>query len=159
VRDVVKEILVSAPQEYCFAQFTEHADGWWPPTHKLVPGTRTEISFDQRVGGVYSERDADGNTARWGTVLSWEPPRFLRMTWSIDGRWRPIDDDSKASAIEVTFAAHGEQTQVTLAHVDLEKHGADAEMIYKALSSGSASGETLERFAAYCDAKFSEVRV
>ena len=147
--DVVKRITVSGTPKFCFEQFTEHPDGWWPPTHKLVPGARTRISFEPYVGGKYTERDVEGNTARWGTILEWDPPRFLRMSWSIDGKWQPIDDDFRASAIEVTFTAHGDDTEVQLAHVELAKHGVDADRIFQALS-GPGSGETLERFAAFC---------
>jgi hypothetical protein len=52
----------------------------------------------------------------WGTVLEWEPPRLIRMTW------HPGHAAENPSEVEVTFARVTEtQTLVTIAHDGWER--------------------------------------
>ncbi len=146
VPDVRKSIVVRATPEHCFKVFTESPSDWWPPSHVLLEKERAGLAFEPYVGGRYYEWDVEGTEIAWGKVLTWEPPNRLSMTWRIDGRWRSIPDDERASEIEVAFEAiDAEQTRVSLAHVKLHKHGADAPMIHRALD-GASPGETLDRF-------------
>nr|AAP85363.1 cyclase [Streptomyces griseoruber] len=66
----------------------------------------------------------------------------------MDGTFRPLPDDERASEIEVTFTPEpGGGTRVELAHTRLDKLGdSDGERIFKALD-GPSPGETLARFA------------
>ena len=147
VPDVRKSVVVPATAEHCFEVFTERALDWWPPTHILVRKERVALVFERAAGGRYFERDVDGNEVSWGRILVWEPPYRLTMTWRIDGRWQPIDDDDRASEIEVVFTPAGDaSTLVELAHVKLHRHGEGAAAIHRALD-GPSPGETLERFA------------
>jgi uncharacterized protein YndB with AHSA1/START domain len=144
---VHKKVTVPASPEHCFTVFTERPLDWWPPRHVLVKGERVALTFEPRIGGRYYETDTDGNECDWGRILDWNPPHGLTMTWGINGQWQPIDDDDKASEIEVSFRPVGAgTTEVELAHVKLHKHGPDAERIYQAVQ-GPSPGETLERFA------------
>ncbi|MGK5627341.1 SRPBCC family protein [Streptomyces sp. URMC 123] len=147
IPDVRKSVTVAATPEHCFAVFTERPMDWWPPSHVLLTEERAGLAFEPGVGGRCYEWDVSGHEIAWGRVLEWEPPRRLAMTWRIDGNWRPIDDDERASVIEVTFTPAGPySTRVELAHVQLHRHGADAERIFRALD-GPSPGETLALFA------------
>lgn len=147
IPDVRKFVDVPADVDKCFEVFTQRPTDWWPPSHMLVTEPRAGLAIEPRVGGRYYEWDVNGGEADWGKVLVWEPPHRLRLTWRIDGRFRSIPDDERASEIEVTFTALGESlTRVELAHVRLEKHGPDAARIFQALD-GPSPGETLQRFA------------
>ncbi|MFF4229256.1 SRPBCC family protein [Streptomyces sp. NPDC001820] len=147
IPDVRKSIEVKAEARRCFEVFTERMADWWPPSHVLVTRPRAGLAMEPRVGGRYYEWDVDGLEIDWGRVLVWEPPYRLRLTWRIDGRWQSIPDDERASEIEVVFTPAGPgTTRVELAHVRLDKHGADAERIFKALD-GPSPGETLQRFS------------
>jgi hypothetical protein len=57
-------------------------------------------------------------------------------------------DDTVASEIEVTFTPEGRSgsTGVTLGHLSLHKHGADAEAI-RAAQDGPSPGPTLASYA------------
>lgn len=148
--DVRKQVTAQGRPEFCFNVFTQEMSRWWPPTHKLVPGKRTALILEPWIGGSYYELDEQGNRCDWGKILEWEPPRRLVMSWAIDGRWQPIDDDSRASRIDVTFTRDGwNKSTVELAHVALHRHGPDAEQIFKALD-GPSPGETLARFEGAC---------
>jgi uncharacterized protein YndB with AHSA1/START domain len=112
----------------------------------LVKAPRTGIFFDRRADGLFYETAEDGTSANWGRILEWDPPRRIVMTWRINGRWQPIDNDDAASEIEVSFVPEAGGTRVELAHVKLHKHGPDAVAIHRALD-GPSPGETLELYA------------
>lgn len=145
--DVRKSVIVDVPAEKAWAIFANRPIEWWPESHVLVKSPREEIVFEPKVGGRYYERAQDGTECQWGTMLTWDPPRKLAMTWRIDGRWQMIDNDEKASEIEVTFTPLSpDSTQVELAHVKLWRHGDGAKVIHGALN-GPSPGETLARYA------------
>ncbi|WP_404868310.1 SRPBCC domain-containing protein [Kitasatospora griseola] len=146
IPDVRKSVTVNATPEECFRAFTERLAEWWPPSHVLLEKERAGLAFEPGVGGRYYEWDVDGNEIDWGVVLVWEPPHRLAMTWRVDGRFRSIPDDERASEIEVEFTPTDDGTLISLAHVRLHKHGPDAERIFSALD-GPSPGETLARFA------------
>ncbi|MBK3528129.1 SRPBCC family protein [Streptomyces rubiginosohelvolus] len=147
IPDVRKSVVVAASPERCFETFTERMADWWPPSHVLLRTPRVGLAMDPKVDGRYYEWDAEGNEIDWGKVLEWDPPRRLRLTWRIDGRWQSIPDDERASEIEVVFTPLEDgSTRVELAHVRLDKHGADGRRIFQALD-GPSPGETLELFA------------
>ncbi|GGJ96515.1 ATPase [Pilimelia anulata] len=146
--DVRKTVEVAADPQRCFDAFTRRLADWWPPSHVLLDRPRVGLAMEPRVGGRYYEWDADGRQVDWGRVLAWEPPHRLRLTWRVDGRFRSIPDDARASEIEVTFRPAGTGgTRVELAHVRLDRHGPDAAAIHRAID-GPSPGETLQRFAA-----------
>ncbi|GHA82685.1 MULTISPECIES: SRPBCC family protein [Streptomyces] len=145
--DVRKSVTVAATPDECFKVFTERPVDWWPPSHVLVRKERAGLAFEPGVGGRYYEWDVDGTQIAWGRVLEWVPGRRVAMTWRVDPNWQSIPTDDRASRIEVDFeAVDGGRTRVSLAHVDLDRHGPGAERIFKALD-GPSPGETLERFA------------
>ncbi|MEU7002727.1 SRPBCC family protein [Nonomuraea sp. NPDC046570] len=147
VSDVRKSVVVPATREHCFQVFTERMADWWPPSHVLLTEPRVGLAMEPKAGGRYYEWDAAGNEKTWGTVLEWEPPHRIRLTWRVDGRFQSLPDDEAASEIEVLFTPlEPAGTRVELAHVRLDKHGEDAERIFQALN-GPSPGETLQRFA------------
>lgn len=146
VPDVRKSVIVNVPIETAWKVFTERPIEWWPSSHVLLKNPREAITFEPRVGGRYYERASDGAECDWGVMLDWSPPNRLAMTWRIDGRWQMIDNDVRASEIEVTFnALSPDTTEVSLAHVKLWRHGDDAPGIHRALD-GPSPGETLENY-------------
>ena len=147
VPDVRKWVEVDAGPQRCFEVFTERMADWWPPSHVLLSEPRAGLAMEPKAGGRYYEWDEEGNEIDWGTVLEWNPPHGLRLTWRVDGRWQSVPDDERASEIEVVFTPVGPgRTRVELAHVRLDKHGPDAERIFQALD-GPSPGETLQRFS------------
>jgi uncharacterized protein YndB with AHSA1/START domain len=147
IQPVYKSVVVPVTADEAWQVFTERATQWWPRDHRAGDGKRDEIVFEPRPGGQYLERDVDGSVRVWGQILVWEPPRRLLMTWRVNGRWEAIPDDDAASEIEVTFTPRGRAgTGVTLGHLSLYRHGADAPAIRAALD-GPSPGATLASYA------------
>jgi len=74
-------------------------------------------------GGRWYEVGADGTQATVGTILVWEPPHRLVVTWEINDRWKP----GACSEVEVEFVADGpDATLVRLEHRLFESMGAEA---------------------------------
>jgi uncharacterized protein YndB with AHSA1/START domain len=147
VPDVRKSIVVAAAIEDAFAIFAERPIEWWPEKHVFVTDRRS-ITIEQRVGGRYFERGADGSEVQWGTITTWQPPTRIVMTWRVGRHWQPLPDDNGASFIEVDFRAlDPDTTEVTLTHAQLHRHGDIARDIHAALD-GPSPGDTL---AKYCE--------
>lgn len=142
---VRKRVWVPAGPEAAFDVFVGHPTEWYPSHHALV-AHRDRIVFEPQVGGRWYESSTNGEVRDWGRVLRFEPGRSLTLTWRIDGRWQTVDNDEIASRIEVTFTpAEAGGTDVELAHLEIWRHGPDAEIIQAALV-GESPGDTLALF-------------
>ena len=119
IAPVVKSVHVRCGVERAFEVFTREIGSWWPlETHALHPGEVREVVWDASEGGEIYEISSDGEKARWGTVLAWEPPTGLTIAWQV-GR-----DDDVATEVEVRFTPKGEGTRVDLEHRHWERLGA-----------------------------------
>lgn len=144
--DVRKSVVVDAPIDRAFATFVERPMEWWPAEHVFVTDRRS-ITIEPFVGGRYYEVGADGTEIAWGTIVEFDAPRRLVMTWRVGPGWQPIFDDDAASVIEVEMTAVGEtHTAVALTHAQLHRHGDAAARIHAALD-GPSPGDTLAQFA------------
>jgi uncharacterized protein YndB with AHSA1/START domain len=112
--------------------FTREIGTWWPAhTYHSIGGEKiTEVVFEERVGGPIFERHNDGGEGDWGSVLVWEPPTRFVM------KWHPGEDDSKATELEVRFAAEGGGTRVELEHRGWEIYAAEAAETQKSYDTG-----------------------
>lgn len=147
VPDVRKSVTVDAPVDRAFAVFVERPIEWWPADHVFVADRRS-ITIEPRAGGRYYETGADGTEIAWGTIVEFDAPRRIAMTWRVGAGWQPVPDDEAASVIEVEFAAVGpDRTEVSLTHAQLHRHGPAAARIHAALD-GPSPGDTLAQFAA-----------
>jgi uncharacterized protein YndB with AHSA1/START domain len=123
---VVRTITVNAPVERAFSVFTERFTAWWPTGHQINPNGYEAAYIEPRVGGRWFERAPDGSEVDWGTVLVWEPPNRLVLTWQLNGEWEYDADPAHATEVEVRFTAEGSATRVDLVQGKLERavHGA-----------------------------------
>jgi uncharacterized protein YndB with AHSA1/START domain len=122
---VRRSVTVERPVEEAFRFFTEELSTWWPlEKHSLGAGTddpAESAAIEARVGGRVVERRSSGAEAIWGTVLVWEPPHRLVLSW------QPNPDSPAATELEVRFTAEGTGTRVELEHRGWESLGAGAE--------------------------------
>jgi hypothetical protein len=102
-----KEVLVDAGPAAAFDVFTAGIGRWWPVAGHSVHGAGGTVVF---TGGQIVEESATGQRTVWGTVTRWEPPAAVAFTW------HPGQAPERKSHVEVTFAAAGAQTLVTLVH-------------------------------------------
>jgi DNA-binding transcriptional ArsR family regulator/uncharacterized protein YndB with AHSA1/START domain len=149
---VAKTVHVNAPLAIAFDVFI--AQRWWPvDTHHLAEPHGTEVVLEPFPGGRWYERAADGAETDWGTVLAWQPPYRLLLTWQVSPRWAYESDPARASQIEVTFTPEGPHvTRVEFTHRHLERYGAQAERMRQILDEKGGAA-LLTAFAAHIAAQ------
>jgi hypothetical protein len=142
---VAKTVRVNAPLSVAFDVFI--GQDWWPVhTHHLAEPPGSEVVLEQFPGGRWYERAADGTETDWGTVLAWQPPYRLLLTFQVSSQWTYESDPGRGSQIEVTFSPEGAHaTRVDFLHRHLERYGADAERMRRILDG--KGGEPLSAFA------------
>jgi uncharacterized protein YndB with AHSA1/START domain len=108
-----RQVVVAAGAELAFGTFVDDIGAWWPMERHSVYGAGATVALrDRRL----VETAPDGREADWGTVLDWDPPRRLRLTW------HPGHAADRASEVEVSFVEVDEgQTLVTLEHRGWER--------------------------------------
>lgn len=153
---VAKSVRVDAPVAVAFEVFAEQE--WWPvATHHLARSPGVAVVLEPFAGGRWYERGADGTETDWGTVLAWQPPYRLLLTWQVSPQWSYEADPERASQIEVTFTPDGPHaTRVDLTHRHLERYGAEAERMRRILSD--KGGEPLAAYARRVAARLEEER-
>ena len=109
---ITKEIHVEAAPETAFKVFTERIGEWWPLEQYSVLGGETSVAFE---GDRIVERLGDHESV-WGEVLAFELAAHVRFTWHPG---RPSEEDP--TEVDVTFAADGDGTLVTLVHGGWER--------------------------------------
>jgi uncharacterized protein YndB with AHSA1/START domain len=124
-------VVVDAPAERAFDVFTRDIGSWWPvATHSIERDRVTDIVMECREGGRILEVHADGTTARWGVISTWEPPARLRFSWN------PTYEDRPDTEVEVMFVQLSDtQTRVELEHRHWERLG-EAGVALRAQYSG-----------------------
>jgi hypothetical protein len=142
---VAKTERVNAPLAVAFEVFV--GQEWWPvSTHHLAEPPGSDVILEPFAGGRWYERAADGTETDWGTVLVWQPPYRLLLTWQVSANWTYAEDPSRGSEIEVTFTPEGPHvTRVDLTHRHLDRYGPEAERMRRILDD--KGGEPLNAFA------------
>ena len=145
---VRKTLRVEAPQAVAWRVFAEQIGTWWPLENYKIGKTKAiDAIIEPRVGGRWYERDDDGSTCDWGSVLAWEPPARLVLSWDITAEWQY--DPNLKTQIELRFIADGKSaTRVELEHRHLDRYGARRDEMHRIFESeGGGWGELLKMFA------------
>jgi len=119
---VRKVITVRCPVEHAFWTFTEGIGTWWPLAMHSRGGARADRAvLEGRVGGRLYEVWDDGSEHPWGSVLAWEPPARLAVSWQ-------VNPTAPAPTLwEVRFVPDGDGgTRVELDHRGWEALGEEA---------------------------------
>jgi uncharacterized protein YndB with AHSA1/START domain len=125
IAPVRKSVRVEAALAHAFEVFTAGMGNWWPRQMKIVNAPLKTVVVEPRVGGRWYERGEDGVEANLGTILAWEPPNRVVMSWEINQHWQP--DAAVRAEVEVKFIADGpDVTIVEVEHRKLEELGAEA---------------------------------
>ena len=144
---VRKVITVKAPLEVAWRVFTEQMGRWWPlAIYKIGKANAVDAVIEPRLGGRWYERGGDGSTCDWGSVLAWEPPGRLVLSWDITANWQ-YDPDLKTE-IEVRFIAEGTNaTRVELEHRKLDRYGSRRDEMRRIFETEGDWGRLLASFA------------
>ena len=71
IAPIVKTVEVKASPMRAFEIFTLEMGKWWPHGRTPAKNAHAAIVMEQKKGGRWFERDAEGNETLWGTVLAW----------------------------------------------------------------------------------------
>jgi uncharacterized protein YndB with AHSA1/START domain len=144
---VRKFVSVHAPQAVAWRVFTEKMGAWWPlASYKIGQANAVDAIIEPRVGGRWYEQGDDGSTCQWGSVLAWEPPSRLLLSWDITADWQY--DPTLKTEIEVRFFADGrDRTRVELEHRHLDRYGARRDQMRAIFDTEGDWGKLLEMFA------------
>jgi uncharacterized protein YndB with AHSA1/START domain len=113
-----KSVTVRRTPAEAFEIFTNGFSGWWPTRQFSIHLEETATcGIEPRIGGEIFEVSNAGRREVWGTVIVWEPPHRIAMTW------HPGRDPSSAQEVELRFVAVPEGTRVELEHRGWTKLG------------------------------------
>ncbi len=119
-----------------FELFAGRFADWWPQDYTFSRGALDMIAIEPEIGGRCIERDRDGEETVWGRVRVWAPAEHLAFAWHIGPDSALIDDDAKASLVDVRFTPTGDgRTRIDLAHRDFANHGAGWETYLSQMKS------------------------
>jgi uncharacterized protein YndB with AHSA1/START domain len=142
-----KTLHVAVPIEKAFQVFTERMGQWWPATHHVGKTPFRDILMDPRAGGRWYEVNVDGLECVWGTVVEWQPPKKVVLSWHLQPDWSFNADIAHASEVVLEFIAEGkESTRVEMEHRHLEKHGAGWEKMREQVGSDGGWPAILELY-------------
>jgi uncharacterized protein YndB with AHSA1/START domain len=120
---------------------------WWPATHHVGKTPFRDILMDPRAGGRWYEVNVDGVECVWGTVVEWQPPKKVVLSWHLQPDWSFNADMAHASEVVLEFIAEGkESTRVEMEHRHLEKHGAGWEKMREQVGSDGGWPAILELY-------------
>jgi hypothetical protein len=128
---VVRSVLVSWSQEAAFRRFTEEFASWWPWRTHSIGGTRIRrLVFETRVGGRIFEEHGDGRRFQWGTVLEWDPPGRVKLTFHAARK------PEQAQEVEVRFLPEVGGTRLELTATRWESWGKGAARARRGYEAG-----------------------
>jgi uncharacterized protein YndB with AHSA1/START domain len=143
---VRKSIVVAASPERAFKVFTEGMALWWPmDSHHIGQAPMRDAVMEQRAGGRWYELGEDGSKTDWGSVVAWDPPERVLLTWQLNDTW--AYDPAFVTELEVRFIAEDEgHTRVELEHRNLDRYGDKRQEMVEAFSSEGGWTGLLKRF-------------
>lgn len=140
-------VTVPVPPAEAFRIYVEYPAEWLPPAHTFIKEPAS-IIIEPKVGGRFYERGADGTEAVRGTIVEWEPPGHLAVTWRVGDNWQPIDNDEQASVVVVDFTPAGpDATEVWLTYAHLERLSAEMAKMVRWAVNAPGPENTLSRYA------------
>lgn len=146
IEPVKKQVVVKASAENAFRVFTDGIDEWWPRQHHIGKAPFKRAVIEPHKNGRWYSISEDGSECDTGTVLIWDPPRRLVMTWQITAEWK--FDPAFVTEVEVTFTPDGPaRTIVDLEHRNLERYGAFAGAIRQAIGADAGWGLIIKNYA------------
>jgi uncharacterized protein YndB with AHSA1/START domain len=149
VQDILvrKSVVVDVPIAHAFDVYTRRFNDWWPRSHHIGPTAGFTTIIEPRVGGRCVEVSTDGTESPWGTVLAYDPPRRVMISWDLSSAWQY--DPTLGTEVDVMFVAEGpERTRVTLEHRKLHRYGDQAEMMRAIFDSENGWTGLLTAYAA-----------
>jgi len=116
------DVLLDLPREQAFSLFVDRPDLWWVSPFRQAGGDAVEAGIEPFAGGACYEIDSSGRRI-WGTVLSIEPPLYVRLAWQVTQAGEEVADPGTASRVMVNFRQAGGATRLEVVHDEFLRHG------------------------------------
>ncbi len=109
-------VFVAVPPEDAFEVFTREIDLWWRHgrAYRIAGKRPGKLHFECELGGRLFETVELASGPRTfvvGTVVAWEPPQRLALSWR-NVNFAPHEQ----TLVEVTFSGERDGTMVRVAH-------------------------------------------
>lgn len=143
---VRKEALVACTPDRAFQVFAAEMGRWWLPSHSLAKSGQQNVVVEPKAGGAWYEVGKAGERCDWGHVALWEPPHRLVLIWRLSADF--TYDPALHTEVEVTFAAEGDRTRVSLEHRMLENYGPAASQMAHVFDSPNGWGGLMDAYIA-----------
>ena len=116
---VRKSVFVRCTPEHAFHVYTERMTDWYPiEGHSIFDDPQSTVVWEGYVGGRVYERSSKSEEGVWGTIVVWDPPNELTMTW------HPDRGEETAQELNIRFTSEGDGTRVDVVHTGWERHRA-----------------------------------
>ena len=142
---VVRKMLPASREEGFDAWLDSQGMRDW-----MCPGSAASagVTLEPRVGGRWYERGIDGSECDWGSVLDYDRPNHVAVSWRLNGEFQYDPDPAHQSRVDVWFTSEGEGvTRVQLVHSQLDRHGETWKALRDGVSSDGGWGSLLGMFA------------
>ncbi len=116
------DLLLALPRDQAFALVVDRPDLWWSAPFRDAGIAGSEAAIEPFPGGRCSETDENGRRV-WGTVLSIEPPLYVRLAWQVTLHGEEIADPATASRVMFNFREAGPMTRLEIVHTEFLRHG------------------------------------
>ena len=90
------EGMLNLPRAQAFSLFVDRLDMWWTSPFKDAGEAKAQAGIDPHASGSCYEIDANGQHRIWGTVLSLEPPLYIRLASQISRDGEEVADPATA---------------------------------------------------------------
>ena len=118
-----KELKVPLSATDAFKLFTDQIDTWWPKAKFSVKGAESTVTFADHKDGEIVETTADGGPEIWGTIIAYDPGRYLAFTWHPG---RPAEE---ATVVTVSLIQKEDGTLCALTHGGFDILGDTADAV------------------------------
>lgn len=105
---IVQDVVLACSPARAFRLVTEHAGAWWPADRRHTRDPASTITM--QADGPFRERAHDGLEVELGRVRTWEEGRRVVLDFY------PGTGPLAPTEVEITFAAEGDSTRVTVVH-------------------------------------------
>jgi uncharacterized protein YndB with AHSA1/START domain len=113
-----QSVHVDCSIEDAFRLFTEGFNQWWPSVlYSLTDAEAKHCDLEPWLGGRVFERTNSGEEHDWGSIIDWDPPERLCLSW------HPGGPDDRRQTVDVQFEVDAQGTRVTLIHTGWETSG------------------------------------
>lgn len=125
-----KTLTVPLSPTQAFELFTQNMDTWWPKGSHSVTGDTSKIIFPTHKDGDIIETGADGSTNVWGTLIAYDPGKYLAFSW------HPGRGPEEATTVTVSFTQTEAGTRCDLTHGGFEILGDTADAVSTSYLNG-----------------------